>query len=67
MGEAAATMIPEEASDSSSDELSSTSLTKKSIDYVRSICGATIMGQWHAYFKQMAENGPGFHTGKLAE
>jgi hypothetical protein len=46
--------------------LLSMSLTKKSIN-VRSICGATIMGQWHAYFKQMAENEPGFHTGKLAE
>jgi hypothetical protein len=58
-------MIPEEAYDSSSDELLRMSLTKKSIDFPRAIYGVIIMDQWSAYFKQIAENGPRFHTEQL--
>jgi hypothetical protein len=50
------------------DELSNTSLMKKPIACLRSICGATIIrDQWRSYLPKMAENGPGFRIDQLTE
>jgi hypothetical protein len=67
MRDVVATKSSEEPYNYSSDEISMTSLMKKLINFLRSIYGATILDQYHAYFPHMAEDGPGFRTEQSAE
>jgi hypothetical protein len=63
MREVTPTIISEEPS----DELSMTSLMKKSNDCLRYTCGGALMDQWPAYTPQMAKNSSGFRIEQLAE